>query len=68
MKKIAYVCISYLDTISPEDVGLSDDCSTCELELAAYRHWSKLTDEISDMVPIPFCPNDIEVQVNEEDV
>lgn len=68
MKKIAYVCITYLDTISPEDVGLSDDCSNNKLKQAAYRHWSKLTDEISDMVPIPFRPNDIEVEVNEEDV
>lgn len=65
MKKIAYVTITYIDLISPEDVGLSEDCSTNDLELAAYRHWSKLTDEISDMVPIPFLPNDIEVQVNE---
>ena len=61
--RTAYVHISYLDTLEPSDVGLSNTCTDEEFENAVYDLWEARTKDIFLKTDFPFLPNEINIEI-----
>lgn len=57
----AYVTVTLLNTVRPEDYGLSSDCSAEEFENVIYSEINWHKDEIEDISKMSV--NDIEIEV-----
>lgn len=60
--KRAYCSVTYLWSFEPHDLGLSEDCTEEELEVAAEARMEKITELIFMQADI--YPNDVEVSVS----
>lgn len=61
MEKVAYVSVTYLFTIEPELVGLTNDCGKKEFEKKVEDYMEAVTDYVAHQADV--FPNDIEISV-----
>ena len=61
-EKTAYVSVTYLFTVDPEQVGLEDDCFYDEFSAAVEDYMERVTCMVGEQAEI--FPNDIEIHIN----
>lgn len=61
MEKVAYVSVTYLFTIEPELVGLTNDCDKKKFEKKVEDYMEAVTDYVAHQADV--FPNDIEISV-----
>ena len=59
--KVAYVSVTYLYTLEPNELGLDDNCSKEELKEAADEYMNNELAQVYDAVKM--TPNDVEIEV-----
>lgn len=57
----AYITVTLLNTVTPEDYGLSANCSKEEFEKAIYSSIKNREDDITDAAQMAM--NDIEIDI-----
>lgn len=59
MHKVGYISLTVLRSVTPEDLGLDENCSLYEFESAAEAHAKEAAQEISEWTSLTV--NDIEI-------